>query len=174
MHTLRCRALVWIGVTLQLTALFASANTSVHTSWLWHLHQPIYWPDRAPANHNGIDHYQNAWDTLQLDQGGFGHPSDTSLQNVFSLSDRLNAYQGEPNTTLNDIGTYANSGAQVNYSGALMENVQSLAVGDPSMGYSTSWNSGNQQARARTTSGGQTTHGPDELHIPSLHRPIRQ
>jgi hypothetical protein len=154
MKTLKCRALVWFAVALQLTCLFASANTSVHTSWLWHLHQPIYWPDRAPANHVG-DHYQNAWDTLQLDQGGFGHPSDTSLQNVFSLSDRLNAYQGEPNATLNDIGQYANSGAQVNYSGALMENVQSLAQGDPSMGYSTTWYTGNQQARARTTSGGK-------------------
>jgi hypothetical protein len=154
MKNLTCRVLVCIGLALQLTCLFASANTSVHTSWLWHLHQPIYWPDSAPANHVG-DHYQNAWDTLQLDQHGFGHPSDTSLQNVFSLSDRLNAYQGEPNATLNDIGQYANSGAQVNYSGALMENVQSLAQGDPSMGYSASWNTGNQQAHARTTTGGK-------------------
>jgi hypothetical protein len=154
MKILKRRVLVCISIALQFTCLFASANTSVHTSWLWHLHQPIYWPDRAPANH-ATDHYQNAWDTLQLDQGGFGHPSDTSLQNVFSLSDRLNAYQGEPNSTLNDIGQYANSGAQVNYSGALMENIQSLAQGDPSMGYSTSWNVGNQQAHARTTSGGK-------------------
>jgi hypothetical protein len=118
------------------------------------LHQPIYWPDRAPANHP-FDHYQNAWDTLQLQDGGFGHPSDTSLESVFSDADRLSAYQGEPNTVLQDLNSYANSGAQVNYSGALMENVQSLAVGDPSLGYSTSWNSGNQQARLWTTTNGK-------------------
>jgi hypothetical protein len=149
-----CRTLVWLSAALQFTSALASANTSVHTSWLWHLHQPIYWPDRAPANHP-YDHYQNAWDTLQLDQNGFSHPSDTSLQSVFDDADRLSAYQGEPNTVLQDLNSYANSGAQVNYSGALMENVQSLAVGDPSMGYSTSWNSGNQQARLWTTTNGK-------------------
>jgi hypothetical protein len=156
-----CRTLLWLAAIFQITSLLVSANTNVHTSWLWHLHQPIYWPDRAPENHpnlglaSTVDHYQNAWDTLQLDNSGFGHPSDTSLSSVFGEADRLNAYQGEPNTTLNDVGGYANAGAQVNYSGALMENVQSLAVGDPSMGYSTSWNSGNQAARGRTTSGGK-------------------
>jgi len=154
MNSSRSRGLLWLGVTLQFTTLVASANTSVHTSWLWHLHQPIYWPDRAPANH-AADHYQNAWDTLQLDQAGFGHPSDTSLQNVFSDADRLSAYQGEPNTVLQDLNSYANSGAQVNYSGALMENVQSLAQGDPSMGYSTTWYAGNEQARTWTTTNGK-------------------
>jgi hypothetical protein len=149
-----CRAFAWLSAVLQFTSSLASANTSVHTSWLWHLHQPIYWPDRAPANH-AYDHYQNAWDTLQLDQNGFTHPSDTSLQSVFDDADRLSAYQGEPNTVLQDLNSYANSGAQVNYSGALMENVQSLAVGDPSMGYSTSWNSGNEQARLWTTTNGK-------------------
>ena len=96
-----CRTLLWLTAVFELTSLLASANTNVHTAWLWHLHQPIYWPDRAPANHSA-DHYQNAWDTLQLDNSGFGHPSDTSLSSVFGEADRLNAYQGEPNTTLQD------------------------------------------------------------------------
>lgn len=150
-----CRSLLWLAAVLQMTSLLATANTSVHTSWLWHLHQPIYWPDRAPANHP-FDHYQNAWDTLQLDNSGFGHPSDTSLESVFSDADRISAYQGEPNTVLQDLNSYANSGAQVNYSGALMENVQSLAQGDPSMGYSTTWYSGDQQAHTWTTTNGKT------------------
>src|SRR5271170_3763838 len=60
-----CRTLLWLTAIFQMTSLLVSANTSVHTSWLWHLHQPIYWPDRAPANH-ATDHYQNAWDTIQL------------------------------------------------------------------------------------------------------------
>src|ERR1035437_2425862 len=147
--TLKCRALVWSAVALQLTCLFASANTSVHTSWLWHLHQPIYWPDQSPGNHTA-DHYQNAYDTLQF---GNGHPSDTDLTGVFSLSDRIHAYQEQPNVTLNSIGGHANSGAQVNYSGALMENVQSLAAHN--MWYGSNWNTFNQTARTWMTTGGK-------------------
>src|SRR5207247_11126558 len=130
-------------------ALFA-ANTGVHTTWLWHLHQPIYWPDRAPANH-AADHYQNAWDTIQL---GNVHPSDTSLSTVFGAADRVNAYQGEPSNTVNGLRSYPNAGAQVNYSGALMENVQSLA-GAGQLGYGSGWNNGNATARTWTTSGGK-------------------
>jgi hypothetical protein len=69
---------------------FAATNTNVHTTWLWHLHQPIYWLDRAPANH-AADHYQNAWDTIQL---GNTHPNDTVLTTVFGAGDRIAAYQG--------------------------------------------------------------------------------
>jgi hypothetical protein len=133
-----------------LSPLAAMASTNVHTTWLWHLHQPIYWPDRAPANHSA-DHYQNAWDTIQL---GNVHPSDTSLTTVFGASDRVNAYQGEPSGTVNGLRSYPNAGAQVNYSGALMENVQSLAAAGQ-LGYSNGWNNGNATARTWTTSGGK-------------------
>ena len=125
-------------------------NTSVHTTWLWHLHQPIYWPDRAPANH-AADHYQNAWDTIQL---GNVHPSDTSLSTVFGAGDRIAAYQGGPSSTVNGLRGYANAGAQVNMSGALMENVQSLAVAGQ-LGYGSGWNNGNATARTWTTSSGK-------------------
>src|SRR5947209_17232135 len=108
-------------------------NNSVHTSWLWHLHQPIYWPDKRSAT----DHYESAWDTIQAQNGGRSEPNE-SLTTVFSLSDRVNAYQQEPNTTLSSIGSYLNSGAQVNMSGALMENVQSLAAAGQ-FGYSGNW-----------------------------------
>jgi hypothetical protein len=118
--------------------VLAGTNTSVHTTWLWHLHQPIYWPDRAPANH-AADHYQNAWDTIQL---GNVHPSDTSLSTVFGAGDRVAAYQGGPSATVNNLRGYANAGAQVNYSGALMENVQSLAAHNQ-LGYGSGWNNGN-------------------------------
>jgi hypothetical protein len=130
--------------------LAAVAGSNVHTTWLWHLHQPIYWPDRAPVNH-AADHYQNAWDTIQL---GNVHPSDTSLTTVFGESDRVNAYQGEPSGTVNGLLNYPNGGAQVNYSGALMENVQSLAAAGQ-LGYGNGWNNGNATARTWTTSGGK-------------------
>ena len=131
-------------------SLFA-ANTSVHTTWLWHLHQPIYWPDRAPNNHGGVDHYQNAWDTIQL---GNVHPDDTVLTTVFGESDRVNAYQGQPSGTVSGLLGYPNAGVQLNMSGALMENVQSLAAQNQ-LGYGSGWNSGNAAARSWTTSSGK-------------------
>ena len=127
-----------------------AANTSVHTTWLWHLHQPIYWPDRAPANH-AADHYQNAWDTIQL---GNAHPDDTSLTTVFGEGDRIAAYQGGPSTTVSYLLGYANAGVQLNMSGALMENVQSLAAAGQ-LGYGSGWNNGNATARSWTTSNGK-------------------
>src|SRR5438046_7435715 len=89
-------------VTGILSSFSVNAASSVHTTWLWHLHQPIYWPDRAPNNH-AADHYQNAWDTIQL---GNVHPSDTSLSTVFGAADRVNAYQGEPSNTVNGLRSY--------------------------------------------------------------------
>src|SRR5437899_9699075 len=35
---------------LLLAPLSAAANNSIHTSWLWHLHQPIYWPDHKVSD----------------------------------------------------------------------------------------------------------------------------
>jgi Starch/carbohydrate-binding module (family 53)/Glycosyl hydrolase family 57 len=139
---------LWLAA---LTPFAATAtNTSVHTTWLWHLHQPIYWPDRAPANH-AYDHYQNAWDTIQL---GNPHPTDTSLSTVFGVGDRVAAYQAGPKNSLGNLLGYANAGVQVNYSGALMENVQSLAaVG--TLGYGGGWNNNFSTAHSWTTSGGK-------------------
>jgi hypothetical protein len=135
-------------VALLLPAMVQASNTSVHTTWLWHLHQPIYWPDRAPYNHL-TDHYQNAWDTIQL---GNVHPSDTSLTTVFGASDRVHAYQGQPSATVNRLRGYRNAGVQLNYSGALMENVRSLAAQNQ-LGYDSGWSSSNSTARTWLTSG---------------------
>src|SRR5207249_4537084 len=55
------------------------ANTNIHTSWLWHLHQPIYWPDRKAS---GNDHYEAAWDTIQQQDLGRGHPTPEVLRNI--------------------------------------------------------------------------------------------
>jgi hypothetical protein len=78
----RVGPLVWLAAIFQMTSpvAFPQTNTNVHTSWMWHMHQPIYWPDKAPENHptlgspSTVDHYQNAWDTIQLDDARL-HPS---------------------------------------------------------------------------------------------------
>ncbi len=138
---------------LLLTPIFALAdpNTGVHTTWLWHLHQPIYWPDRR---NYGVDHYENAWDTIQQQNAGRPHPSPEVLSTIFGEADRVNVYQGEIETTLSGLLGYPNAGAQVNYSGALMENVQSLAAAGQ-LGYGSGWSNGFQTARAWTTSSGK-------------------
>ncbi len=141
-----------VCAALLLSALVNSAraqNHNVHTSWLWHLHQPIYWPDKRAAN----DHYENAWDSIQAQYAGRSEPNE-ALAPVFSLSDRVNAYQQQPHDTLSSIGNFTNSGAQVNMSGALMENVQSLAAAGQ-FGYSSTWYQSNAQARTWTTTGGK-------------------
>jgi hypothetical protein len=142
-------ALAWAA--LLLPSLTARANNSIHTTFLWHLHQPIYWPDRKT---NGPDHYENAWDTIQQQNAGRPHPNPESLNTIFSVADRVNAYQVSPHDAVSSILGYPNAGAQVNYSGALMENVQSLATAGQ-YGYGSTWYQPNRDARGWTTSAGK-------------------
>src|ERR1051326_5216427 len=121
----------------------APAGNSVHTSWLWHLHQPIYWPDRR---NYGADHYEIAWDTIQQQDAGRPHPSPEILRDIFGLDDRRNAYQAGPSNSLSSIIGYPNSGVQITYSGALMENVHSLG-GAGQLGSGPNWYQWNRSAR---------------------------
>ena len=138
------------GICLLLPpATFASTN--IHTTWLWHLHQPIYWPD---SRGYGTDHYEAAWDTIQQQDAGRAHPKPEVLRNIFGLDDRVNAYQGRPNAALSSISSYLNSGTQISYSGALMENVQSLGAAGK-LNYGSDWYLANRNARTWTTTGGK-------------------
>src|SRR5436305_406160 len=127
----------------------AQNNTSIHTTWLWHLHQPIYWPEKR----SGDDHYENAWNTIQAQDAGRPHPAGQEvLRNVFGLDDRIAAYQSRPKDAINSIAgngagqlNLARGGVQLNYSGALMENVQSL-VGN--LGYNSGWYQPDRDGRA--------------------------
>lgn len=145
------RAIVWVAGLLQASVFLASANNSLHTTYLWHLHQPIYWPDRR---NYGTDHYEAAWDTIQQQNAGRPHPSPEVLSTIFGLDDRKAAYQYRLRDSLNTILWLPNAGAQVSYSGALMENVQSLGAAGQ-LGYGSAWYQPNQQARGWTTSGGK-------------------
>jgi len=72
------------------------------------------------------------------------------LRNIFGLDDRVNAYQGRPNAALGSISSSLNSGAQISYSGALMENVQSLGAAGK-LNYGSEWYLANRNARTWTT-----------------------
>jgi hypothetical protein len=114
------------------------------------LHQPVYWPGRR---NYGVDHYENAWDTIQQQKAGRPDPNPEVLSTIFSVADRVNAYQVSPHDAISSILGFPNAGAQVSFSGALMENVQSLGVARQ-YGYGSGWNNDNQIARGWTTSGG--------------------
>ena len=49
-HILRSDTFAAAAIVLALTGLIGMAHAApVHTTYLWHMHQPIYWPDRAPG-----------------------------------------------------------------------------------------------------------------------------
>src|SRR5438105_4421905 len=115
----RRRYLRWTARPIALlflsSGLAFAQNNSVHTSFLWHLHQPIYWPDKRAAT----DHYENAWDTIMAQDAGRQHPSPEIVRQVFGLDDRIAAYQYRPKDSLSSITWLSKAGVQVNYSGAL-------------------------------------------------------
>ena len=140
---------VFSALTLAPSRAAAQNNTSIHTTWLWHLHQPIYWPEKRA----GSDHYENGWDTIQQQDGARPHPLE-GLRGVFGLDDRIAAYQSRPKGAINAIAgsgpgelNLPRAGVQLNFSGALMENVQSLG-GAGQLGYSGNWYQSNRDGRA--------------------------
>jgi hypothetical protein len=133
-----------------LAALVAPASANpIHSTYLWHLHQPIYW--NAPKS-GSPDRNERAWDTIQAQRGGRLNPSD-NVETIFSVADRVAAYQYRPRTSVNMIRWHPEAGTQVNMSGALIENVQSLS-GNLS-GYYFGWEGSFQEARGWTATYGK-------------------
>ncbi|MBK6765050.1 MAG: hypothetical protein IPG71_01715 [bacterium] len=120
----------------------------VHTTYLWHLEQPIYWPAPSPYGAG----YETALESIWQRNNGAAHP-ENDVSGIFMLADRVAAYQDRPK---NSIATMSgvDAGAQVTYSGGLLRNVGSLGAANYG-GYNNSWNSHFQTARNWTTSGGR-------------------
>ncbi|MBX7247094.1 MAG: hypothetical protein K1X53_16470 [Candidatus Sumerlaeaceae bacterium] len=121
----------------------------MRTTYVWHLHQPIYFNTQrgyAP------DHYEAAWDTIQAQWGGRTHPSD-SVSTIFGVDDRKAAYQYRPKDSVQTILGQPDAGVQVQMSGALIENVNSLS--NNLSGYYSGWQGSFQTARGWQTSGGK-------------------
>ncbi len=136
--------------------VFRTAAAQVHTTYLWHLQQPIYWPDQSVAN---LYTYQKVWESQMLKiNGGNNYPSGldhplNDLQQIFSKPDRVNVYQWEARNSINTIISHPDAGAQVNYGGSLIENIQSLSDAGQ-WGYVPNWTSWVQEAQNWSTSGG--------------------
>lgn len=135
----------------------ADANSNVHVTRFWHNHQPIYWPDWEDNAGPNL-RVQYAHDSIQRKPGqtyggitsySGGHP-DNDLVQIFSLDDRIAAYQGRPRDALNIIGQAG--GFAMSYTGSLIDNIRNLSANGA--WYSGDWNSGNTQARNWTTPSG--------------------
>jgi hypothetical protein len=118
------------------------AQQKIHYTYLWHLEQPVYWPERQAS---GADRYERAWETIQrLDAGGT-RPQD-NLRAIFGLDDRVAAYQWRVRDSINSIRWTPEGGAQISYSGGLIENVMSLGAANQ-LGYSPNWMNPKREAR---------------------------
>jgi hypothetical protein len=70
--------------------------TQVHTSYLWHMHQPTYWGEVSQSNPNRYQLVKESQD-LKINgtntyADGLAHPLN-NLEEIFGLPDRVNAYQ---------------------------------------------------------------------------------
>lgn len=129
--------------TLFLTTFSISVNAQkVHTSYLWHMDQPVYWADKSKDK---ADTKQFAEESHRLKVSGqnrypgstVSHPTN-NLEEIFSKADRVQAYQSSPRNAVNSIRNLPNAGAQLSISAGLMENLQSLGAKNQ-WGYSASW-----------------------------------
>ena len=121
----------------------------VHFTYLWHLEQPIYWPDQQVL---GVDRYERAAESIFRTDGGAIHP-ENNLRDIFGWDDRVAAYQYRVRDAIDAIRWTPQAGAQISYSGGLIENVQSLGEAGL-LGYTSNWYAGLRQARNWTTSAG--------------------
>ena len=132
-------------------------GAQVHTSYLWHMQQPIYWPEVSQANPHRYQSVQESeflkWSGGNTYSDGLAHPLN-DLGSIFGNDDRKAAYQWRPKDAVQSLMGHPEGGAQVNYSGCLIENVNSLAAANQ-WGYYPGWQQDFTTARNWTTSGGQ-------------------
>lgn len=135
---------------------FFNSNAQVHTSYLWHLHQPTYWGDVSKKNPNRYQMVKESQDLKTSggnnDINGLAHPTN-DLFTIFSTGDRVAAYQHAPKDAISSIKDLPESGAQITYGGSLMENINELAQASQ-WGYSPSWTQNIKDAKGWKTSGG--------------------
>lgn len=107
-----------------------SQNPPVYIAFLWHMHQPIYWP------------YESVVQTDAQNRYGY---SVTDIHNQ-----RSGPYNSWPHDAVSQGLSMAHFGAQVSFSGSLMENLNNLKNNGNSnfSNWTSQWNA----ARAWTTS----------------------
>ncbi len=141
-----------------------AAAAQVHFTYLWHMEQPIYWPDQQVG---GTDRYERAWESQQRKNAGRFNPTN-NLNDIFGKPDRVAAYQWRVKDSIDAFDWAPEAGVQVSYSGGLIENLQSLG-GAFQLGYSPNWFSDYRTARSWSTTGGKPRA---DIVIFPFHHPL--
>ena len=142
-----------LAALLALLALAAPVATAapIHTTYLWHMHQPIYWPERSTWNGTA---YEYAYETMSL-----GH-SQNDLGTIFGSDDRVHDYQDYPKSALQSVLDLPDAGAQVSFAGSLIQNLNSLGAANWNGKYGANWWQSYRDAMAWSTSGGRRRLDP--------------
>ncbi|MEO1584000.1 MAG: carbohydrate-binding protein [Planctomycetota bacterium] len=133
------------GLSLAATA---HAQEKLHFTYLWHMEQPIYWPDQKAGS---PDRYEYAWESILRTDAGATNP-ENDLREIFGKPDRVAAYQYRVKDAINAIDWAPEAGAQMSFSGGLIQNLESIGNANQ-LGYSPNWNTTYAQARGNTTAG---------------------
>jgi hypothetical protein len=152
---------------LCLLAGAAAAQEKLHFTYLWHLEQPIYWPERQVS---GTDRYQRAWETIQLRDSGAAHPQD-DLRGIFGLDDRKAIYQYRVKDCISAISGAPEAGAQITYSGGLIENISSLGNANQ-LGYGPGWFNDFRTARSWYTGAASNNKPRLDIVLFSFHHAL--
>lgn len=138
-----------------------AAAAPIHTTYLWHMHQPIYWPEQSTWTPS---RYGFAHETIALGHG------QSDVFSIFDSDDRVRDYQDYPKLAIQSVLAHPDAGAQVSFAGSLIQNVQSLAAAGWNGGrYAPSWWQPYRDAIGWTTSGGRPRLDPV---IVAFHHPI--
>jgi len=145
---------MFISLFALCSLLFASSSHAagaykVYSTYLWHLQQPNYWPEKV----SGEDRYMAAYEHLSGSPTWPGHP-ENNIAEIFGKDDRKAVYQYRSRDAVSAVGWHPDAGAQLSYSGCLIENIRSLG-NNYSTGYSPDWNAAITEATKWTTSRGK-------------------
>ncbi len=146
----------------------AAAQQKLHFTYLWHLEQPIYWPDRDRSAGSAF-RYEAAWPSILQRDAGQANPTN-NLRDIFGLADRQAAYQYRLRDSINAIRWAPEAGAQISYSGGLIENIASLGNANQ-LGYSPTWSGPLREARGWTTATGSPKPRADIVQF-GFHHPL--
>lgn len=157
MNSIRKTASIILCSLILTSAGISITAQKVHTSYLWHMDQPVYWADKSKDK---TDSKQFVEESHRLKMSGqnrypgstVSHPTN-NLEEIFSKADRVQAYQSSPRNAVNSIRTLPNAGAQLSISAGLMENLQSLGAKNQ-WGYTASWMNPYKEAVSWKTSDG--------------------
>ncbi|MEM9064999.1 MAG: GC-type dockerin domain-anchored protein [Planctomycetota bacterium] len=126
----RCAA---VAAVCGSTAALAQTD-QIHVSFLWHMHQPVYVPYQTP---------------LGVDASGVFSFSVTDVHNG-----RFGPYTTWPSDAVNIGSGMPYLGAQVSFSGSLIENLDSLDAAGVNGGMWSNWKSTTQGQQSNLTAGG--------------------